>query len=83
MVAFPIRVRAVFRDGKFIPSEPCALPDSSEVELTVHSPGVIPPAIQDPAERARIMGELVKRMMAQPLAPNAPKLTRDEMHERR
>lgn len=83
MVAFPLRVRAVFRDGKFVPVEPCALPESQEVELTVDSPRIIPAAITDPAERARVMEELVARMMAQPLPPDAPKLTRDEMHERR
>jgi hypothetical protein len=83
MVAFPLRIRAIFRDGKFVPVEPCALPDSQEVQLIIESPRIIPPAITDPAERAKAMEELVARMMSQPLPPDAPKLTRDEMHERR
>ena len=83
MVAFPLRIRAVFRDGKFVPVEPCALPESQEVQLTVESPRIIPPSITDPVERAKAIDELVKRMMSQPLPPDAPKLTRDEMHERR
>jgi hypothetical protein len=83
MVAFPLRIRAVFRDGKFEPVEPCALPESQEVEITVESPRIIPPSITDLAQRAKAMEELVARMQAQPLPPDAPKLTRDEMHERR
>ena len=82
MVALPLRIRAIFQDGKFVPQEPCALPEASEVELVVNSPRLIPPTITDPAERARGLAELVKRMMAQPLSPDAPRLTRDEMHER-
>lgn len=83
MVALPLRIRAIFRDGKFVPVDPCPLPESEEVELTVESPRVILPAITDPVERAKLMDELITRMTAQPLRPDAPKLTRDEMHERR
>jgi hypothetical protein len=83
MVAFPLRIRAVFRDGKFVPAEPCALPESQEVELTIESPRIIPPAIADPAQRAKAMEELVARMKANPLPADAPKLTRDQLHERR
>jgi Protein of unknown function DUF104 len=83
MVAFPLHIRAVFRDGKFVPIEPFTFPESQEVEITVQSPRIIPPAVTDPAARAKAMDELVARMMSQPLRPDAPKLTRDEMHERR
>ena len=83
MTTFPLRIRAVFRDGKFVPTDPCSLPESAEVELTVESPRIIPPAISDPAERAKALQELVARMMSQPLSADAPKLTRDELHERR
>jgi len=83
MVAFPMRIRAVFRDGKFVPVEPCLLLESQEVELTVDSPRVVPPTITDPTLRAQLMAELVTRMKANPLPANAPKLTRDQLHERR
>jgi len=83
MVALPIRIRAVFQDGKFIPQEPCALLEAAEVQLIVEQSNVIPPAVTDPVERQRILKQVVERMMAQPLAPDAPKLTRDELHERR
>ena len=83
MVAFPLRIRAIVRDGKFVPVEPCPLPEAQEVEITIESPRIIPPAITDPAERAKAMEELVARMKANPLPADAPKLTRDQMHERR
>jgi len=82
MVAFPLRIRAIFRNGKFEPVQPCLLPDSQEVEITVEAPRVIPPKITDPALRAQAIEQLVARMQAQPLPPDAAKLTRDEMHER-
>jgi predicted DNA-binding antitoxin AbrB/MazE fold protein len=83
MVAFPLRIRAVYREGKFVPVEPCPLPESEEVELTVQSPRFVPPAITDAAQRAQVMEELVARMKANPLPASAPKLTRDQLHERR
>ena len=51
--------------------------------ITVDRPGVLPPTITDPAERRRILQQVVERMMANPLPNNAPKFTRDELHERR
>ena len=83
MVSLPIRIRAVFREGKFVPEEPCALPEAAEVQLTVERPNIIPPAVTDPQERQRILQEVVQRMMANPIPANAPKFTRDELHERR
>jgi len=83
MVALPIRIRAVFQDGKFVPQEPCALPEAAEVQLLVEPSNVAASTVADPAKRQQILAEAVERMMAQPLPANAPKLTRDELHERR
>jgi hypothetical protein len=83
VVALPIRIRAVYRDGKFVPQEACELPEAAEVQLVVEQPNIIPPAVTDPAERQRILNEVVTRMMANPLPQDAPKFTRDELHERR
>ena len=83
MVALPLRIRAIFQDGKFVPQEPCTLPESAEVQLTVDRPNIIPPKNTDPVERQRILNEVVESMKANPLPPNAPKFTRDELHERR
>lgn len=82
MVALPLRIRAVFQEGKFVPQEPCLLPESTPVQLIVERPNVIPPSGTDPEERQRILQDVVKRMKANPLPANAPKFTRDELHER-
>lgn len=46
-------------------------------------PGVSPPLVKDPVERARLISEMLDRMLANPLPPNAPRFTRDELHDRR
>lgn len=77
------RVRFVFRDGVFIPQQPCDLPEGSEVQLTVDDPYTIPPEITEPTERAAQLKDLVLRMRENPIPHDAPRFTRDELHERR
>jgi predicted DNA-binding antitoxin AbrB/MazE fold protein len=77
-------VRAVFEHGTFIPESPCDLPEGTKVLLTVCPAGTVrQPEVTDPGERARILREVVARMNANPLPENAPRFSRDEMHERR
>ncbi len=76
-------IRAVFRDGVFVPQQPCDLPDGSRVELTIDDPYTIPPEITDPAERAAVLEEVVRSMRENPIPADAPRFTRDELHERR
>lgn len=79
-----VRIKAVYRDGAFIPDTPCVLPQNTHVELTVETPSLVPPTINDPEERKRQRHELVEQMKSRSISTNAPtKLTRDEMHERR
>jgi predicted DNA-binding antitoxin AbrB/MazE fold protein len=77
------RVRAVYQNGAFIPQEPCDLPENSEVELIIENPHIIPPTVTDPEERKRILKRMVERMRANPIPANAPRFTREELHERR
>ena len=42
-----------------------------------------PSTVTDPEERKRILAEVVDRMKANPVPRDAPKFTRDELHERR
>jgi hypothetical protein len=76
-------VRAVFRDGAFYPVTPYAAPENLEVNLTIRPAGLEPPLIKDPEERKRILKALTERMKQRTLAPDAPRFTRDELHERR
>lgn len=78
------RLKAVYQNGAFIPHAPCDLPENSEVELTIHDPRDLPPTVTDPAERERIMAELIQNMRDNPIPADAPRrFTREELHERR
>jgi len=76
--------RAVYRDGAFVPVVPCNLPEETEVQVVVRAGSeVLPPLEADPVKRAEIKKRLLERMSNSPLPPDAPKLTRDQLHERR
>lgn len=79
------QIPAIFRDGVFHPVEPCALPDETKVVvvLPATTARVIPPAEPDPEKRRLILRQLTERWRTNPLSPEAPRLTRDELHERR
>jgi hypothetical protein len=81
MTTFPLRIRAVFRDGKFVPTDPCSLPELAEVQLTVDSPRAH--TQERTGAVAATMHDVVQAMMANPIPPGAPRFTREELHERR
>ncbi|HEY0404213.1 MAG TPA: antitoxin family protein [Pyrinomonadaceae bacterium] len=76
-------MKAIYQNGAFIPQAPCNLPDGLEVELTVHEARAIPPKVTDPEERKRILKEVVDSMLQNPYPADAPRFTREELHERR
>ena len=76
-------VTAVYRQGAFIPETACDLPDGSRVVLWIEEPSLIPPAISDPEERARVLRGIAQRMRENPIPAGAPRLTREQLHERR
>ena len=57
-------ITATYRDGVFYPDEPCDLPEGAMVEVTELANGIRPPLEADPAERRKILSELVKSMTA-------------------
>ncbi|MCC6492920.1 MAG: antitoxin family protein [Pirellulales bacterium] len=75
-------VRAVFQQGVFRPVTPCAFPENSELDLMVGPAVLAPPQEQDSAKRKEIRCQLIQLWNARTLAPNAPRLTRDQLHER-
>ena len=77
------RLKAIYRAGAFVPQMPCDLPEGAEVELTIHEANTLAPKVTDPEERQRIMGELIQNMLDNPIPANAPRFTREELHERR
>lgn len=77
------RIKAVFHNGAFVPMDACDLPEGSEVELIVEEHRVLPPEIKNPVERKRILKAMIERMKQNPIPADAPRFTRDELHERR
>jgi hypothetical protein len=57
--------------------------ENAEVEITVHDPFVLPPTATSDEERERVLRELMESWQQHPLTDAAPRLTRDELHERR
>ena len=81
-----LKLKAIFKDGAFVPlsnGDRLNVPENSEVELTVDGPYVLSPTATTNEERKRLFRELVEGWQQHPLAPDAPRLSRDEMHERR
>jgi predicted DNA-binding antitoxin AbrB/MazE fold protein len=75
---------AVYRNGTFVPVVPCSLPEETEVEVRVRDgANIIPPLEPDPIKRAKIKKQLLERMSNAPLPSGAPKLSREQLHERR
>ncbi len=59
------------------------MPENAEVEITIHDPYTLPPTITDPDERARLLREVAQNMNANSFTGDPPRLTREELHERR
>jgi hypothetical protein len=56
---------------------------NAEVEITIHDPYVVPATATSDEERERALRELMESWQQHPLTGDAPRLTRDELHERR
>ncbi|MBC6455261.1 MAG: antitoxin family protein [Hormoscilla sp. SP5CHS1] len=79
----PQALKAIYHSGTFILQTACDLPEGIQVELFVKSPQVIPPKIADLGARQDFLRRLVERMQQNPIPSNAPRFTRDMLHERR
>jgi predicted DNA-binding antitoxin AbrB/MazE fold protein len=78
----PQALKAIYRNGTFILQTACALPEGAEVELLIQSPLVSPPIANVEIKR-QFLRSLVERMQQNPIPMNAPRFTRDMLHERR
>ncbi len=81
-----LRLKAIYKDGTFVPisnGEKLNVSENAEVEITVHDPKVVPPTPTSDEERERALRELMESWQQHPLRGDAPRLTRDELHERR
>jgi len=81
-----LRLKAIYKGGAFVPisnGKTLNVSENAEVEITVHDPYGLPPTARSDEERERALRELFASWDAHPLRSDAPRLTRDEMHERR
>lgn len=79
----PQALKAIYRNGTFILQTAFELPEGTEVELLIQSPQVVPPPIVDLETRQQFLKSLIERMQQNPIPMNAPRFTRDMLHERR
>jgi hypothetical protein len=49
----------------------------------VQGPLTLPPEVKETAERTHILSMVIERMQQNPLPVDAPRLTREALHERR
>ena len=73
----------LYQKGAFILQTDFELPEGTEVELLIQSHEVISPLISDAAAKQRFLSSLVERMQQNLIPPNAPRFTREMLHERR
>ncbi len=79
----PQALKAIYSNGTFILQTAFELPEGTEVELLVQSPDILSPPISDTKAKQRFLTSLIERMQQNPIPMNAPRFTRDMLHERR
>jgi len=79
----PPTLKAVYRNGTFILETACNLPEGSEVELLIQSSSVVSPPISDVESKQRVLKSLISRMQQNLIPLNAPRFTREMLHEGR
>ena len=79
----PKELKAIYRDGAFVLQTAFDLPEGTEVELLIQSPQAVSPPISDLETKRQFLRSLIERMQQNPIPLNAPRLTREMLHERR
>jgi predicted DNA-binding antitoxin AbrB/MazE fold protein len=73
------RLKATYRDGVFVPERPVSLPQETEVQVTVETSVAIEAQQTSIREQLR---ELIQNMQRNHIPNDAPRFTREELHER-
>jgi hypothetical protein len=60
-----------------------AILKGTEVEILIQTPQVVPPPISYAAAKQSFLKSLIERMQQNPIPLNAPRFTREMLHERR
>ena len=75
-------IKAIYRNGAFILQTAFELPEGTEVELLIQSSQVVSPSVADLETKRQFLKSLVERMQHNPIPLNAPRFTREMLHER-
>ena len=75
-------IKAIYRNGAFILQTAFELPEGTEVELLIQSSQVVSPSVSDLETKRQFLKSLVERMQHNPIPLNAPRFTREMLHER-
>lgn len=73
-------LRAIYRNGAFVPQTAFELSEGTEVELLVEDPQIIPPPIADEETKRQFLKALVERIQQNPIPLNAPHFVRDSLY---
>ncbi len=76
-------LKAIYRNGTFIPQTAFDLPEETEIELLIQSPQIMSPPISDLETKQVFLKSLVERMQKNPIPLNSPRFTREMLNERR
>jgi predicted DNA-binding antitoxin AbrB/MazE fold protein len=73
-------LRVVYHNGTFLPEDKCDLKEGTHGVVLIDNAEL--QQISDPEERRRLLADVVERLKNNPVLPDSPRLTRDQMHDR-
>ena len=73
-------LRVVYHNGTFLPEDQCNLKEGTQGVVLIDT--AEPKQISDPEERRGLLADVVERLKNNPVPPDSPRLTRDQMHDR-
>lgn len=84
-------IEAVYKNGAFVPEKSFDFPEGARVKIVIETvvqesetkSNIQEPTITDPEERKKVLAQLIENMKSNPIPPEAPKFTREELYERR
>jgi predicted DNA-binding antitoxin AbrB/MazE fold protein len=79
----PQSLKVIYRNSVFILQTALELPEGTEVELLIQLSQVVSPPISDLEAKRQFLKSLTERMQQNPIPLNAPRFTREMLHERR
>lgn len=77
------RISAIYRNGVFVPEFELPLANETAVELVIAESDTPQTTVLSDAEKAKLRQRATSFMKQHRLSPEAPRFSRDDLHERR